>query len=67
MGNDVWALEERIRRLEEAVAADFLEINGKLQTVLEQMDALSIEIRRTRQAIVQEHRSDRRLLHAIRR
>jgi hypothetical protein len=67
MGNDVWALEERIVRLEETVAAEFLEVKGRLQTALERLDELSIEIRHTRQAIVQEHRSDRRLIQSIRR
>jgi archaellum component FlaC len=67
MGNELWALEQQIRRLEETVAAECNEIKGKLQSVLEQVDALDEEIRRTRQAIVQEHRSDRRLIQAIRR
>jgi hypothetical protein len=67
MRSDVWALEERIRRLEETTAAEFVEVKSALQTLLERFEALSSELRRTRTAIVQEHRSDRRLIQSIRR
>ena len=65
-------IEGRIDRLDERGHAlnaklDMVaeSLDAKLQLVLERIDGLSRELRVTTEAIVQEHRADRRLMYAM--
>ena len=58
-------VEDRLDLLNRKMDVGFENVEGKVQTVLEHLDAFQGEMRRTTDAIVKEHRADRALIFEI--